>query len=111
VILEILARGDAVALASDLPGRVGVSFLGRRVLMSGGSAKAALIAGVPIVPVTMHRHGHQALVRFESPLESEQFSDAPSLLAELMRRHERAVFAWPDALEWPLQRWTLAPGE
>lgn len=107
-IVALLERGENVAIAIDMPGTTPVEILGRRVLVSGGIVKLALKTGAPIVPMTMHRRGRIATVRLEEPVEPAGFDGVEALTQELVRRHEPALHAWPEALEWPLQRWTPA---
>lgn len=109
-IRRLLEHGAVVALAWDLPGRMPSTFLGRRVLAASGAARAAKDTGTPIVPVHMRRRGQLATMVIGEPVEPALSPDVGTLHAELVRRHEPAVLAWPEALEWPLQRWNGPAG-
>jgi lauroyl/myristoyl acyltransferase len=101
-----LRPGSTLAIASDVPGRTPVEFLGRPVLGSFGAARIAMLADAPVVLVTAHRDGDGgSYLRVHPPLEPRDFTDPAVLLAEILRRHGEAVLAWPEALDAPLARW------
>lgn len=100
-----LKPGVVMAIASDVPGRTPVDFLGRRVLGSFGAARVATLANAPVVCVTSHQDGDGgSYLQLHEPLEPSNFADPADLLAEIMRIQGEAVLAWPEALEFPLLR-------
>jgi len=42
----------------------------------------------------------------QEPIDPGDFADIETLQEHIFRRHEPAVLTWPEALEWPLRRWT-----
>ena len=108
-ISSLLAAGDVVALASDVPGSTALSFLGRPRQCSSGAAHIATAAGSPIVVLTSHRVDGTLGVRVSEPIEPGDFEDPRALLAHLAHLHEDAVLDWPEAYDQPLRRWPV-PG-
>jgi lauroyl/myristoyl acyltransferase len=109
-IADLLRRpGAIVGLASDMPGRTPVTFLGRPVLGSFGAARIASLTDSPVVVVTTERDAAGRHLQVHEPLDPRDFEDPKDLLDALLRIHEGAVLAWPEALEAPLNR--FAPVE
>lgn len=104
-ILDLLAGGEIVAIASDVPGRTPVTFAGRRLLGSFGAARIALQAGSPLVLMTSERDQRGPHVRLHEALHPGDFDSPQSLLEEILSRHEKQVLAWPEATDLPLSRW------
>jgi len=112
-IVGAMRPGSVWAIASDVPGRTPVEFLGRKVLGSFGAARIAFLTDSPVVLVTSHRAdpgldpGLSAASRLQvhAPLEPRDFAGPAELLAEILRRHGEAVLAWPEALDNPRARW------
>jgi hypothetical protein len=100
-----LRPGTTLALAPDFPGRTPVTFLGRKVLGSFGTARIATLADSPVVLVTQHQDpAGGSYVQVHPPLESRDFSEPRELLDEVLGRHGEAILAWPEALEAPTAR-------
>jgi lauroyl/myristoyl acyltransferase len=107
-IASRVARGAAVMLAVDVPGRTPVTFVGRRLLGSSGATRIAVAKKVPLVVLTAHRDGEGVpFLRVSEPLEPGDHGSADALLTEALRRHEEAVLDWPEVLQWPTRRWTM----
>ena len=101
-----LAEGKLVGLATDMPGRTPVTFLGREVLGTFGAARLAHEAGKPVLVATSHQGADGApWLRIHEPLLPERFPDARALLEAMLRIHEPAVLAWPEAYEEPRSKW------
>ena len=100
-----LTAGKLGAIATDMPGHTEVEFLGRRRLGSFGAARLAYETGRPVLVVTSHRDAAGEHFRVHEPLDPSRFDDAHALLAAMLRLHEPAVLAWPEAYEEPRQRW------
>jgi lauroyl/myristoyl acyltransferase len=107
-MLSLLARGQVVAIASDVPGRTPVRFAGRDVLGSYGAARLAFDAGSPIVAVTTDRDAQGAYIRVHPPLQPAGFDSPRALLEHTLAVHEESVLAWPEATDLPLSRWGTA---
>lgn len=107
-----LAKGEALAIATDVPGRAKVPFLGRDRLGSSGAAKLA--AATNSLVVTMHAHceGDGSLwLSLGDPIEPRDFADADALLRHLVATQEESVLAWPEGYHQPTLRWgTEEPG-
>jgi lauroyl/myristoyl acyltransferase len=102
---EVLSRGGSLAIATDVPGRTPITFVGRKLLGSSGAARIAFDTNAPVITVTTHRDGDGLHLRLSAPLEPTDFASPLHLLGELVARHERAILAWPEAYEQPLNRW------
>jgi lauroyl/myristoyl acyltransferase len=103
-IAELLRPGALVALAPDFPGHTPVTFLGRRVLGSFGTARLASMTNSQVVLVTHRRDEAGPYVQIEAPLEPSHYDDPGELLGEILRRHGEAILDWPEALESPRAR-------
>ena len=104
-MLQLLADGQVVAIASDLPGSLPATMLGRRVGLASGAARLARDSGAPIVPVTAwQRGGLQALV-VGDPIEPSHHADLAAIQQAIASAHEPALLAWPEGLMEPIERW------
>jgi lauroyl/myristoyl acyltransferase len=109
LVLAIIQDGRVMGLSTDVPGSAEMTFLGRRVRAASGCTKASLRTGAPIIPISMHRHTREiARARIEDPIDPKDFPTVEALQQRIADVHEPAVLDWPEALEWPLQRWTPA---
>ncbi|HEU5038899.1 MAG TPA: hypothetical protein VFT70_17965 [Nocardioides sp.] len=104
-LLEILRRGDVLAIASDVPGRTPMRFVGRDVLGSFGAARLAADAGAPVVVMTSEEDGQGPYIRLHEPLEPARFDSPQSLLGAMLAIHEDVILRWPEATDLPLSRW------
>ncbi len=100
--------GMKMAIASDVPGRTEVTFLGRRVLASFGAALIANNTNSQVVIATSRRdddgHGY---IQIHEPLEPKSFTEPKDLLDEILRQHGEAVLAFPEAVDMPRARWGI----
>lgn len=104
-MVELLEKRAILAIASDVAGRTPVQFLGRELRGSFGAARIATQTTSPVVLVTSHRGADGSpWLQVHEPLEPGDFADPADLLAEVMRRHEPAVLAWPEAFDSPYGR-------
>jgi lauroyl/myristoyl acyltransferase len=111
-VVAVLKPGVVLCIASDVPGRTPVQFLGREVLGSFGAARAATLADAPVALVTSHQDGNGGnYLQIHEPLDPRSFADPADLLAEILRIQGEAVLAWPEALDFPLQRFGQVPDE
>jgi hypothetical protein len=111
-IAERLLPGVRLAIASDVPGRTPVSFLGRRVVGSSGAAHLAFAAQAPVVPITTHQDGvGGSYWQLHEAMEPGDFATPMELLHAVLGVHEPAILAWPEAVEFPIARWGVAADE
>ncbi len=101
---ELLEEGAVVAIASDLPGSTPATFLGREIGVPSGAPRLAVETGALVVPLTAHRDGNFQRLEVGDPIDPAAFDDLHGVLAEILRRHEPAIRAWPEAVERPLRR-------
>jgi lauroyl/myristoyl acyltransferase len=99
--------GVILVVASDLPGQTPVTFLGRRVIGSFGSARIATETNSPVVLVTAHQDEGGSYLQVHPPIEPGDFEDAHALLAKILEKHGEAVLAWPEVLDMPRARFGL----
>lgn len=109
-ILEELARGRALGIATDVPSSSPMTFMGRRVRGASGAARLAHRSGAPMVMVTAHPDPPDgsrptAHLRVTPPLFASDHGTPERLLKTMLRHHEEAVAAWPEASDQPLVRW------
>ncbi|MCZ4499181.1 MAG: hypothetical protein JWQ74_1734 [Marmoricola sp.] len=104
-VVAALQPGVVLCIASDVPGRTPIDFLGRKVLGSFGAARASTLADAPVVCVTSQQDGKGGnYLQLHEPLDPRDYPDPADLLAEIIRIQGEAVLAWPEALDFPLQR-------
>ena len=104
-LVDELKRGRVVAAAIDVPGGSTSTFAGRDVKCSSGPARAAVMAGSPVVVLTSHREADSSYIRLHEPLMPEDFGSVEELLERLVRVHEGPVMAWPEAAYIPAVCW------
>jgi lauroyl/myristoyl acyltransferase len=104
-LLEILRRGEVLAIASDVPGRTPMKFVGREVLGSFGAARLAAEAGSPVVVMTSEEDERGPVIRLHDPLDPQDFDSPQSLLEAMLAIHEDVILRWPEATDLPLSRW------
>jgi lauroyl/myristoyl acyltransferase len=108
-ILDLLNQGHVVAVASDVPGRTPLRFVGRDVLGSYGAARLAADAGSPVIVMTSEKDERGSFVRLHEPLDPKEFETPRELHEEMLQRHEQVIVRWPEATDLPLSRWGTAP--
>lgn len=110
-LMALLRSGQVVAIASDVPGRTPLRFVGREVLGSFGAARLAAATGAPVVVVTFDRDAQGPIVRLHEPLLPQRFDGPAALLEKMLAHHESALIQFPEWADIPLSRWSLAPTE
>jgi lauroyl/myristoyl acyltransferase len=101
-LIELLERGESVAIAFDVPGSAATPFLGRSVALSGGPATLAFRTGAKVLPVLPERHGTRIDLRIFKPLDPADYRDVRSLRAAIARVFERIVVAKPEIVAFEL---------
>ena len=104
-MLDLLRRGAVLAIASDVPGRPPLRFVGRDVLGSFGAARLATDAGAPVVVMTSEEDDRGPCIRVHPPLEPDAFTAPQELLQAMLAIHEAVQTRWPEATDLPLSRW------
>ena len=104
-LVDLLRRGEVLAVASDVPGRTPMTFVGRKVRGSFGAARLACDTGAPVVVMTSEEDEHGPLIRLHEPLDPRDFASPQELLARMLAMHERVLLQWPEATDLPLSRW------
>lgn len=103
-VRERLRGGHSVVIAMDPPGRTHHRLFGRDVWMSSGGVHAAWDLDAPTIVMTQTPDRHdpkaQGTVNLSEPLFPHDFPTVESMLQEIVRQHEAAIFAWPDAAAW-----------
>lgn len=108
-LAEVLTQKKILAIASDVAGGTAVPFLGRELHCASGAPRFAIQTNSPVVVATSHRQADGSpRIRIHEPIEPGDFAEPADLLAEIMRRHEPAALAWPEAFDSPYTR--LEPG-
>jgi lauroyl/myristoyl acyltransferase len=110
-MLELLAQGAVLAIASDVPGSTPVCFAGREVLGSSGAARLATAAGSTVVLMTSEEDEHGPVIRLHEPLDPADFPDPTKLLDRILAGHEAVHLRWPEATDLPLSRWGVVDDE
>lgn len=105
---DLVLEGHTLGIAVDLPGSTRVRFVGRDLLGASGAARIAFDTGSPVVLLTAHPDGELGQeVRLSEPLLPRDHPDAESLLQAVLDGFEPSVLAWPEAYDWPKQKFTL----
>ena len=104
-IMDLLHRGEVVAIASDVPGRTPLAFVGREVLGSFGAARLATDTNSPVIVMTSEEDAHGPFIRLHEPLEPKRYPSPKALLERMLTVHESRQIRWPEATDLPLSRW------
>lgn len=105
-LVDLLGQGEVVAIATDVPGRTPLRFVGRDVLGSFGAARLATGTGAPVVLMTTEEDDRgRPVIRLHPALEPTDFASPADLLVAMLATHEDVVLRWPEATDLPLSRW------
>ena len=104
-LVDLLRRGEVVAIASDVPGRTPLRFVGRDVLGSFGAARLATDTGAAVVVLTSEEDEQGPVIRLHEPLDPARFASPQELLQRMLATHEPVLLRWPEATDIPLSRW------
>lgn len=103
---EVLQGGEPIAVATDVPGRSPLTFLGAERLGSSGAARMALDTGALVVMLFARCAADGTLsIELSDPIEPADFADPHTLLLHLLAAHEAPVLAWPEGYHQPRLRW------
>lgn len=104
-LLDLLGRGEVLGIASDVPGRTTLRFVGRDVLGSFGAARLAADAGAPVVVMTSEEDERGPVIRLHPPIDPADVSTPRALIDAMFAIHEAVHVRWPEASDLPLSRW------
>lgn len=104
-LTDLLVRGEVVAIASDVPGRTPLRFVGRDVLGSSGAARLASATDASVVVFTSEEDNRGPFIRVHQPLMPIGFSGPEQLLERMLAIHEDVLLRYPEATDLPLSRW------
>jgi lauroyl/myristoyl acyltransferase len=110
-IKDLLRQGEVVAIASDVPGRTPLSFVGREVHGSFGAARLATDTNSPVVVMTSEEDAHGPFIQLHEPFEPKRYESPKKLLEALLVIHEARQVRWPEATDLPLSRWGAIQAE
>ncbi len=101
VLQELLRDGELVFVQFDVPGSHPTDFLGKSVMLTQGSARLALQADAPILPLRPRRDAHRVWMDIQAPLDPRDFANVGELHWALTDVHERLILELPHTLEDP----------
>jgi lauroyl/myristoyl acyltransferase len=101
VIKALLEQGEVVLNYFDMPGSSRTRFLGKPVMLTGGSAQLAFQTDALILPLRARRAGARVWADVWEPLDSRGFAGAEGLHEALAEVHERSILELPETLEDP----------
>jgi len=101
VLQTLLEQGEVAHILFDMPGGSELCFLGKPVMLATGTARLAMQAGVPIVPVRSRRDRHHMHAEVAEPLYPAQFGSVEELQQTLAAVHERWILESPASFEDP----------
>jgi lauroyl/myristoyl acyltransferase len=107
-MVKILQDGGIMTIASDVPGRTPMRFLGRDLVGSFGAVRLAMATGAPVVVMTSElRDGYLPVVRLHEPFDPAQFPSAQKLLEAILAAHEPYIVRWPEMYDIPTSHWGI----
>jgi lauroyl/myristoyl acyltransferase len=104
-LVELLGRGEVLAIASDVPGRTPMKLFGREVLGSFGAARLPMSTGSPVVVLTSEEDEQGPYIRLHEPIQPGDHETPQALLEAMLAIHEDVLLRWPEAYDLPLSRW------
>jgi len=109
MVRQLLADGRLVTVAFDVPGSTPMRVFGRDLLGAAGALRVAYAMNAPIILVTSHPNRQAAhlcaRLSVAPPLLPNSFDEFDDLLEAVVRHHEAAIVAWPEAYDEPMSRW------
>lgn len=107
-LATVLLEGGILTIASDVPGRTPMRFLGRDLIGSFGAVRLATGTGAPVVAMTAElRDGYLPVVRLHEALDPQEFPTPQKLLEALLAVHEPYILDWPQMYDIPTSHWAL----
>lgn len=112
-MVDILTAGGILTMASDVPGRTPMHYLGRDLVGSFGAVRLAMGTGAQVVVMTSElRDGYLPVVRLHPAFDPQEFPEPQKLLEAILGAHEPYLVRWPELYDIPTSHWGLpAPAE
>jgi lauroyl/myristoyl acyltransferase len=105
-LAKVLLEGGILTIASDVPGRTRMPFLGRDLVGSFGAVRLAMGTGAPVVAMTAELHdGYLPVARLHEALDPQEFPTPQKLLEALLAVHEPYIVRWPEMYDIPTSHW------
>lgn len=101
----LLLAGEVLCIASDVPGRTPMRFLGRDLVGSFGAPRLAVATGAPVVVMTSELRDGRPAVRLHPAFDPESYPSPQKLLEAVLAVHEPAVLRWPELCDIPTSHW------
>jgi lauroyl/myristoyl acyltransferase len=103
LLASLLRDGAATMVYFDLPGRHETRFLGKPVELVDGTARLAVAADVPVVPLRSRRRGHRQSLQAGEPLDPRDHGGVDEVQDALARIHERLILEAPEEMNDPAE--------
>ena len=97
----LLEHGEIVLNYFDMPGSKRTDFLGKPVMLTGGSSQLAFQTEALVLPLRARRDGDRVWTDVFDPLDPRDFATAEELHLALAAVHERSILELPETLEDP----------
>lgn len=97
----LLEQGEIVLNYFDMPGSKRTHFLGKPVMLTGGSSQLAFQTEALVLPLRARRDGDRVWTDVFDPLDPRDFASAEELHLALAAVHERSILELPETLEDP----------
>ena len=91
----LLERGEVVLNYFDMPGSKRTHFLGKPVMLTGGSSQLAFQTEALVLPLRARRDGDRVWTDVFDPLDPRDYASAEELHLALAAVHERAILELP----------------
>ncbi|HLH14600.1 MAG TPA: hypothetical protein VKV16_07395 [Solirubrobacteraceae bacterium] len=101
LLQALLEHGKAVYLFFDMPGARRTRFLGKPAMLADGTARLAVAADVPVLPVRSRRVGHRVRMDVAAALDPRELGGVQELHQALAAQHERWILELPAAMDDP----------
>ena len=101
LVRALLERGEIVLNYFDMPGSRRTDFLGKPVMLTGGSSQLAFQTEALVLPLRARRDGDRVWTDVFDPLDPLDFASAEELHLALAAVHERSILEIPETLEDP----------
>jgi lauroyl/myristoyl acyltransferase len=101
LLATLLERRELVQVYFDMPGSKRTQFLGKPVMLAGGSARLAEQTDALVLPMHLYRSGHRVSARIQPALDPREHRSHEELQDALAQVHERSILLAPATLEDP----------
>lgn len=109
-LAKILLDGGILCIATDVPGRTPMRFVGRDLVGSFGAFRLSMGTGAPVVVMTSELRDGRPAIRFHPHFDPQSFPSPQKLLEAVLAVHEPAVLRWPELCDIPTSHWGVPAG-